>query len=172
MIPDRQLTKNFRLHEFLRSTTAERRREWWKAQYNPPPKVVANLEYTALQLQKIRDLIETPIYISSGYRSKFVNRAVGGAATSQHVLGEAADISIREGNFFLFSTICQRLEQFDVDQVISEYGTRSAPAWVHFSTSLRRNRRQILRIGRDARGRREVLTAGSVEEALSWGAAK
>lgn len=52
-------------------------------------------------------------------------------------------------NFYLFAHICLDLEQFDVDQVIHEYGLGfGSPAWVHVAASTTRNKRQILALGR------------------------
>lgn len=45
-------------------------------------------------LQDIRDKIEKPIAIVSGYRCEKHNRTVGGVKNSQHVLGNAADIKV------------------------------------------------------------------------------
>ncbi|HHV41964.1 MAG TPA: DUF882 domain-containing protein [Clostridiaceae bacterium] len=44
------------------------------------------------RLQVMRDEIGKPIIINSGYRCPEHNRAVGGAAGSQHLYGTAADI--------------------------------------------------------------------------------
>ena len=50
------------------------------------PELIASLE-------ALRDRIGIPIRILSGYRCPEHNRAVGGAASSQHLLGKAADIT-------------------------------------------------------------------------------
>lgn len=44
------------------------------------------------KLDELRGLVGHPIYVTSGYRCPEHNRAVGGVDTSQHVLGNAADI--------------------------------------------------------------------------------
>jgi len=44
-------------------------------------------------LQFLRDIINEPIHINSGYRCEAYNRQVGGVKYSQHKLGTAADIS-------------------------------------------------------------------------------
>ena len=46
------------------------------------------------ELQRLRDRVGRPIIITSGYRCEAHNRAVGGAANSQHLLGKAADIQV------------------------------------------------------------------------------
>ncbi len=44
-------------------------------------------------LQPLRDAWGKPLYINSGYRCSEVNKIAGGQLTSQHLLGEAADVS-------------------------------------------------------------------------------
>lgn len=46
-------------------------------------------------LTVLRELIDEPIYINSAFRCKKHNRDVGGKRNSQHLLGKAADISVR-----------------------------------------------------------------------------
>ena len=49
-------------------------------------------------LQPIRDEVDWPIIVRSGYRSESLNRMIPGASkTSQHVLGQAADIQAAPG---------------------------------------------------------------------------
>lgn len=45
-------------------------------------------------LQKIRNHFGKPVTINSGYRTEAKNKAVGGAAYSQHKYGTAADITV------------------------------------------------------------------------------
>lgn len=49
-------------------------------------------ELTLTVLQPLRDAWGEPLHINSGYRCPKLNAAVGGAPTSQHMKGEAADI--------------------------------------------------------------------------------
>ena len=51
------------------------------------------LALTENVLQPLRDAWGKPLKVNSGYRCKALNAAVGGAPTSQHVKGEAADIA-------------------------------------------------------------------------------
>lgn len=44
-------------------------------------------------IQPLRDAWGKPLAINSGYRCPEVNKAVGGVPTSQHVFGEACDVS-------------------------------------------------------------------------------
>jgi hypothetical protein len=82
------LSQHFSIDEFTTSQTAAR----LGLDNTPPPDVVEALKRTALGLEMVRALLQAPIHINSGYRSPVVNRAVGGAANSQHMTGQAADI--------------------------------------------------------------------------------
>ena len=81
--------------------------------------------------------------MTSGYRCGRLNKAVGGAAKSQHMYGQAADIRTvsdkPSDNKKLFDLI--RELKLPYDQLIDEYNYN----WVHVSYSSR-NRRQILHI--------------------------
>lgn len=80
-------------------------------------------------LDPIRKAWGKPITVSSGYRSPAVNKAVGGKATSQHLKGEAADITTGtiEGNKELFNLIVGG--EYTFDQLIDESGYQ----WLHIS---------------------------------------
>tara|TARA_R110002153_G_scaffold235718_1_gene389104 strand:+ start:887 stop:1201 length:315 start_codon:yes stop_codon:yes gene_type:complete len=60
-----------------------------------PSDVLANIEDLAEELQVVRQVVESPIAINSGYRCYSHNKAVGGAKSSQHLLGKAVDIVIK-----------------------------------------------------------------------------
>ena len=47
-------------------------------------------------LEPIRNYYGKPITVTSGFRGKTLNKRVGGSLTSQHCLGEAADILVKE----------------------------------------------------------------------------
>jgi uncharacterized protein YcbK (DUF882 family) len=59
-----------------------------------PELVKSNLAQLANNLQVLRNHLEKPIIINSGYRSENYNKSIGGVKNSQHVLGNAADIRV------------------------------------------------------------------------------
>lgn len=82
-IRNTQLTPNFKLSEFIRAEDEI-----------PAPWILDNIYRLAHRLQVIRDLLQKPIQITSGYRSPEHNQAVGGSKKSFHMRGQAADIII------------------------------------------------------------------------------
>ena len=130
-----QITKNFTLAELTTTNTGianEPNRQQTSALITLCGKV----------LQPARDMIGVPIHVNSGFRSVAVNSAVGGAPSSQHTRGEAADITVhsREGNKQLFELIRDNLP---FDQLIDERDY----SWIHVSyKSEGENRKQVLRL--------------------------
>ena len=57
--------------------------------------VVENLRRVAAWLQVVRDRFARPVYITSGFRSPVENEQVGGASTSDHPQGLAADFEVQ-----------------------------------------------------------------------------
>ena len=130
------LTDHFTLEELTLSQTAAR----LGLDNEPPPAVVDALTRTAHGLEMVRVLLQAPILISSGYRSQYVNRAVGGAANSQHILGEAADFTAPGFGppEMIVRAIMRSTRPIPYDQLIVEFGN-----WVHISFS-REPRHQAL----------------------------
>ena len=127
------LSPHFSLAELVASQVATRK----GIDNTPAPAIVANLTRLAALLEQVRSLVGAPIAISSGYRSPALNRAVGGAANSAHVLGLAADISTAK---LTPKALALLIRQSDIafDQLIYE-GT-----WVHIGLSVGTLRRQVL----------------------------
>lgn len=133
--------KYFTFAELTASATAKRK----GIDNTPDLRVMAKL--TALVaniLDPLREAYGKPIVVTSGYRCPKLNKAVGGAAKSQHITGEAADIRALSDkpsdNKKLFDLIIKLNLPFD--QLIDEYGYN----WVHVSYSQGLNRKQILHI--------------------------
>jgi zinc D-Ala-D-Ala carboxypeptidase len=125
---DRINTKNFHYSEFFYSAEAK-----LNSIINDTDNlaVLRNLEYTAKQMQKVRDLLESPITITSGYRCEDLNDLVGGSKRSYHLVGQAVDfICLIFGDPI---EIIKKIKNSDivVDQCIAEYKTYNQ--WVHVS---------------------------------------
>lgn len=91
-------------------------------------------------LEPAREIYGKPIYINSGYRSFFVNRAVGGVKGSAHTFGRAADIRVEnpEQGQLLFNAI---KDNPWVDQLLFEI--KGKTMWIHVAWS-EHPRHQIL----------------------------
>lgn len=118
--------KHFTLTELTRSATARR----LGIDNTPSPEAVAALtQLVDNVLDPLREAWGAPLYVTSGYRCPALNRAVGGVPHSQHILGQAADVTTGtiDGNRRLWQLL-QSLK-LPVDQVINEQGYR----WLHIS---------------------------------------
>lgn len=80
-----RLTKNFTRREFKSKDGAQM-----------PEDVLCNIKELASNLQVLRDFLSEPIRINSAYRSPAHNKAIGGVKNSQHILGRAADIKVKD----------------------------------------------------------------------------
>lgn len=59
-----------------------------------PNDVKRNVEKLANNLQIVRDILDEPIRVNSGYRCKSYNKDIGGVSNSQHILGNASDLVV------------------------------------------------------------------------------
>ncbi len=128
----------FTMRELTRSRTAQR----LGIDNTPPAEAVEQLRLLVDHvLDPLRKAYGRPIHVNSGYRCPALNRAVGGAPRSQHMRGQAADITAGSptANRCLLQLI--RTHRLPVDQVIDEHGG----AWLHVSHSAN-PRRQFLSV--------------------------
>ena len=138
-----QLSENLSLAEVMRSETAKRK----GVSNMPTPEHIENFKKLAENIfQPIRKHFAKPIHISSGYRSAALNKAIGGAASSQHCTGEAIDIDM-DGTSITNAQIFNYIkDNLNFDQLIWEFGTASNPDWVHVSyESTGKQRKQVLK---------------------------
>lgn len=129
--------KYFSIKELCRSAKAKK----LGIDNTPTDKDVENMtRLINVVLDPLREAYGQPITVNSGYRSPALNKAVGGVKSSQHLTGEAADITVgsKEGNKWLFEYIKNNLPY---DQLIDEYNY----SWVHVSLDADMcNRREII----------------------------
>jgi hypothetical protein len=139
-----KLSKNLTLREVVKSVTAER----LGIDNTPNDQEINNLKSIAENIfQPMRDHFGVPIGISSGFRCKKLNTAIGGSKTSQHMSGNALDIDAdmygKITNKQVFDYIRENL---DFDQLIWEFGNDENPSWVHVSYKHNdKNRKRVLK---------------------------
>ena len=135
-----QLTQHFTLEELTKSQTGERR-----GIDNVPG--AAELDFLKELCERVLEPIRAhygPVFINSGYRGPALNKAVGGAVTSQHCMGQAADIEVpgvANGDLAAWA-----VANLDFDQVILECYHKGQPdsGWVHISYKVYGNRKVTL----------------------------
>ena len=136
-----KLSQNFTLEEMTASQTAVRR----GFDNTPNATEIANLVRVAALLEEVRALVKKPIIVTSGFRSKQVNDAVGSRDTSQHRIGCAADFKVPGMTPKQVVELCIKAK-IGYDQIIEEFDS-----WVHISvpdSPSRPPRRQALIIDR------------------------
>ena len=140
-----KLSEHLDLSEVTRSDMAKRK----GISNEPTPEHLENFKKLAENIfEPIRKHFNQPIFISSGYRSKELNTAIGGSLTSQHCSGEAIDIDMDgRSNTVTNKAVFDYIKgNLNFDQLIWEFGTDSNPDWVHVSyESTGRQRKQVLK---------------------------
>ena len=138
-----QLSKNFQLHEFEKSSTAIRLGIKNKAG-SGEIKNLTDLCYGILEL--VRAKFDKPIIVTSGYRSKKLCLAIGSSENSQHTCANgsaAADFEIAGVSNLEVALWIQN--HCDFDQLILEYYTGEPNSgWIHVSYKDGSNRKQVL----------------------------
>lgn len=130
---------NFTMSELLKSDIAEK----YNISNIPDKQSLDNILILICEcLQPIRNYIDKPMIISSGYRSPRLNGHpfINGAPNSQHVTGQAVDFTIKG---MTPKQIIEKVKASGVeyDQLLNEYNL-----WVHISYNKGKNRNQILEI--------------------------
>lgn len=105
----------------------------------PNEQELANMKLVAENcFEPLRKMWGKPIKVNSFFRSQSLNQLVGGSPLSQHVKGQAIDITTgtKTENKKLF----ELAKTLDFDQLINEYDF----SWIHISFKASGNRKQIL----------------------------
>ena len=96
-------------------------------------------------LEPLRKHFDSPVIVTSGFRCEEVNKAIGGSPSSQHMIGEAADIQVIGHSAYEVADWLVEESNLEFDQVIYEFDS-----WVHVSYTRRyANRNQALTINKD-----------------------
>lgn len=133
--------KYFTLEELIQSDTAKR-----KGINNTPNEIQKQNLILLIDnvLDPLREAYGKPIQVNSGFRCEALNKAVGGAPTSEHRLGMASDIvgtpNTKEENKKLFE-LAKKLN-LPFRQMIDEHNY----SWVHISYNKNDVKRQVLHL--------------------------
>lgn len=121
-----KLSPHFSLEELTHSDTAVR----LGIDNTPTVEVIDNLRFTAERLENVRDILQCPMLISSGFRCVALNDHLGSKRTSQHITGNAVDfIAPSYGNpRSVVEAIVKNTSKINQDQIILEFGR-----WCHLS---------------------------------------
>lgn len=128
---------NFKISEFINSDVALKYNINNMPDLNSLDNILNLIIYC---LQPLRNLLNKPILITSGFRSKDLNNKVGGVKNSQHLNGCAADFIVQS---LKPKNIVEIIKKSDIefDQLINEKNL-----WTHISFVKNKNRKQILYI--------------------------
>jgi len=139
-----KVTMHFSIEELYASQTAKA-----KGIDNKPdfPSLINLVYLCAYVLEPLREAMNEPIKIGSGYRCPKLNAAVGGVSNSQHMKGQAVDLCIdgdlKKGKKW-FAYIRDHLP---FDQLIWEHNPKTGSYWVHVSfvyPDFGKNRRKVI----------------------------
>src|ERR1700752_2458339 len=136
------LSTHVTLDQMVASQTATR--AGIEEQFNPAPEIIEKMKDLSENITEKLLLLFPGLFISSGYRCPALNKLIGGADSSQHTKGEAADFGIHSAsNIEIARAVIAAKIPFV--QMIVEFGTMEKPAWIHVSYRSGGNRFEILR---------------------------
>ena len=133
------LSKNFTLQEFTKSVTAIRN----DIDNSPNAEHIRNIQLLVkFVLQPLREGLNKPIRITSGYRSESLNKLIKGSKRSQHCKGQAADLQFRVDGVMDNKAIWDKVIELGLpfDQMINEFNY----SWIHISYNHEYNRKSLL----------------------------
>jgi len=133
------LSKNFTLQEFTKSVSAIRN----DIDNSPNAEHIRNIQLLVKYvLQPLREGLNKPIRITSGYRSESLNKLIKGSKKSQHCKGQAADLQFKVDGVMDNKAIWDKVIELDLpfDQMINEFNY----SWIHISYNHEYNRKSLL----------------------------
>ena len=120
------LSPHFSVEELTASATAKA----LNIDNTPTDIALNNLKRLARSLEMVRDYLNAPLRISSGYRSPVLNVAVGGSKSSRHCDGLAADFTPKGWELSIAFATLTNCGALPYDQLILER-TKDGAAWIH-----------------------------------------
>ena len=133
------LSKNFSLSEFTKSVSAIR----GGIDNEPTKEHIRNIQLLVkFVLQPLREGLNKPIRITSGYRSESLNKLIKGSKRSQHCKGQATDIQFKVDGVMDNKIIWNKVIELGLpfDQMINEFNY----SWIHISYNHEYNRKSLL----------------------------
>ena len=133
------LSKNFQLNEFTKSVSAIRN----DIDNSPSAEHIRNIQLLVKYvLQPLREGLNKPIRITSGYRSENLNKLIKGSKRSQHCKGQAADLQFKVDGVMNNKAIWDKVIELELpfDQMINEFNY----SWIHISYNHEYNRKSLL----------------------------
>ena len=133
------LSKNFTLNEFTKSVSAIRN----GIDNSPNAEHIRNIQLLVKYvLQPLREGLNKPVRITSGYRSEALNKLIKGSKRSQHCKGQAADLQFKVDGVMNNKMIWDKVIELGLpfDQMINEFNY----SWIHISYNHEYNRKSLL----------------------------
>ena len=123
-------------HFTLAELTASNKAAQLRIDNTPPPELMPRLVLTAEMLERIRSTLGVPVNVTSAYRCRQLNTAVGGVTSSDHTQGHAADfVAPGYGTpYDIAKLLAPLVSVLGIGQLILE-GIRGKQ-WVHVSTRM------------------------------------
>ena len=133
-----KISRYFVMGEAVNSSTAQRR----KIVNIPNSYEKMSIEYSAKRLDEVRKILGRPLVVTSWYRSRALNKAVGGSPTSAHRSGLAIDVMLKKGRAGQreFERVRDKMSSYD--QLI--YYPRRGHLHVGFRRNRLKERRQAM----------------------------
>ncbi len=106
-----KISRYFTMGEAIHSSTAIKK----GIKNTPSWSERTNIRYTARRLDEVRKILGRPVIVTSWFRNKKLNKAVGGSSTSGHRKGMSVDILLKKGKAGRkeFEKVRAQLESFD-----------------------------------------------------------
>ena len=127
---------NLSPHFTLAELTASNKATQLRIDNTPPADLMPRLTRLAEMLERIRTTLGVSVIITSGYRCRALNAAVGGVTSSDHAQGSAADI-VAPGYgtpYDVAKLLAPLVPTLGIGQLILE-GVKGKQ-WVHVSTRI------------------------------------
>lgn len=138
------MTLNFKISELLHSDIANM--YGINNRTSDPVHLDNMLNLIYYVLQPLRDIVGCPVIVTGGYRSKALWQKLkdlgkNPSTTSQHLIGQAADIDVPQK--YLWEVFKIIRDQLPYDQLLYEHD-KQGHKWIHVSYNHLKNRKQCI----------------------------